>query len=58
MNFLSSCLLSLVLLERSSVTSMAALFSAFDCLKTVSRSLNVSKETSTGRHPRTSGPKS
>ena len=35
---------------------VAALFSAFDCLSTVSRSLNVSKETSTGRQPRTSGP--
>eukprot|EP00095_Tigriopus_kingsejongensis_P005908 maker-scaffold1166_size57906-snap-gene-0.7 protein:Tk05908 transcript:maker-scaffold1166_size57906-snap-gene-0.7-mRNA-1 annotation:"hypothetical protein TcasGA2_TC003250" len=55
-NFRSSCRLSRVLLERSSVTSMLAFFKVLDCLRTVSRSLKVSKATKTGRHPLTSGP--
>ena len=56
MNFLNSCLLSLVLLLKSSVTITLAFFNTFANLNTVSRSLNVSKVTKTGRQPRTSGP--
>ncbi len=56
MNLLSSALFSLVFLERSSDTSMLALLSILDWRRTVSRSLNVSKVTRTGRQPRTSGP--
>ena len=45
MNFLNSCLLSLVLLLKSSVTITLAFFNTFANLNTVSRSLNVSKVT-------------
>ena len=56
MNFLSSALHSRVFLEKSSVTSIFALLRTLDCFSTVSRSLNVSNATRTGRQPRTSGP--
>ena len=55
-NFLSSCLHSLVRLDKSSVTMTLAFLRTFANLNTVSLSLNDSKVTKTGRHPLTSGP--
>ena len=51
MNFLSSCRLSLVLLERSSVTVTWERPRALEFFKTSSLSLNVSNVTRAGRQP-------
>ena len=56
MNFLNSWRLSRVRLLKSSVTMTLAFLRTFAMRRTVSRSLNVSKVTRTGRHPLTSGP--